>query len=155
MAAVWSVVWGMLFIGQPKVALVAGLASFSHFVADSPMHNADLAIYPFAEDHLGYGLWGKLGAVSWVLEGLFAALLCAYAWWIERKRGVNITLLCVLLAVVFVNLSPWLSPMKLVATFQEPAAHLVHGLLVTVGFLLPGAGLVWLWGRAERKANLA
>lgn len=154
MAVVWSVVWALLFIRRPKVALVAGLASFSHFVADWPMHNADLAIYPFADEHLGYGLWGKLGTVSWVLEGVFAALLCAYAWFLERKRGVDVTLLCVVLAVVFANLSPWLSPMKHVATFQEPAAHLVHGLLVTIGFLLPGALLTWLWGRAERNANV-
>ncbi|WP_161809024.1 hypothetical protein [Stenotrophomonas humi] len=43
------------------------------------------------------------------------------------------------MGVAFLNLSPWLSPMKQVATMNEPAAHLLHGLLVTADFLLPGA----------------
>jgi hypothetical protein len=57
-----------------KVALFAGLAVFSHFLADWPMHNNDLALYPFSVEHLGYDLWGKLGVISWILEGIFAYL---------------------------------------------------------------------------------
>ncbi|NMI52982.1 hypothetical protein E1J25_15110, partial [Xanthomonas hortorum pv. taraxaci] len=93
-----------------------------------------------------------LGTASWVIEGLFVAVLAAYAWNSARKRGVNWTLSLVVLTIAFFNLSPWLSPMKHIAVLDEPAAHLLHGLLVTLGFLLPGALLTWLVNREERKA---
>jgi hypothetical protein len=54
------------------------------------------------------------------------------------------------MVVLFLNLSPWLSPMKHVATLNEPAAHVVHGILVTMGFVLPGLLLTWLIERATR-----
>ncbi|MCS4296204.1 hypothetical protein M2375_004462 [Comamonas sp. BIGb0152] len=40
--------------------------------------------------------------------------------------------------------------MKHVATLNEPAAHVVHGILVTLGFVLPGFLLTWLINRAQR-----
>lgn len=59
-----------------------------------------------------------------------------------------------LIAALFVNLSPWLSPMKPVARLAEPAAHLPHGALVTVGFVVPGLLLTWLVRRSERQSSL-
>ncbi len=148
-ALFWSAVWGAIFIKDKRVALLAFVAAFSHFLADWPMHNSDLALYPYADMHLGYGLWGKLGTLSWVLEGVFVLLLAVYAWHSCAKRGVNLFWPCVVLAVCFFNLSPWLSPMKQVATLGEPAAHLIHGVLVTLGFLLPGLLMTWLINHAE------
>jgi hypothetical protein len=58
MALLWSLVWGVLFSRTPKVALVAALAAFSHFIADWPMHNGDLALYPHSSEHLGYAFLG-------------------------------------------------------------------------------------------------
>lgn len=153
-ALLWSAVWGCLFLKDKRVALMAFVASFSHFVADWPMHNSDLALFPYSVAHLGFGLWGKLGTLSWVLEGAFVAVLAAYAWIASARRGVSLLWPCVVLALSFVNLSPWLSPMKHVATLGEPAAHLVHGLLVTLGFLVPGLLLTWLVNRAERCRTL-
>lgn len=57
----------------------------------------------------------------------------------------------VVLTVAFFNLSPWLSPMKHIAVLDEPTAHMLHGLLVTLGFLVPGALLTWLVDREARK----
>ncbi|NWF32752.1 hypothetical protein HH110_06815 [Stenotrophomonas sp. SAM-B] len=151
-ALLWSAVWAALFFRNRTVAVMAFAASFSHFLADWPMHNADLAIYPFSTTHLGLGLWGKLGTMSWVIEGLFVAALTAYAWRVCAKRGVHLLWPTVAMAIAFLNLSPWLSPMKHVATLNEPAAHLLHGVLVTAGFLLPGALLTWLVNRAEKRA---
>jgi len=51
-----------------------------------------------------------------------------------------------------INLSPWFSPMKAVAGLDEPAAHLLHGALVTLGFVVPGLLLTWLVNRAEGRA---
>jgi hypothetical protein len=153
MAALWSLVWGALFLRDKRLALIATLAAFSHFVADWPMHNNDLALYPHAREHLGYGLWGRLGTASWLVEGLFVLLLLVYASRAQAKRGVSILWPSVMIAALFVSLSPWLSPMKLVATFPEPATHLVHGALITIGFVVPGALLTWLVTRAEKRRS--
>ena len=152
MAVVWSVVWGALFWRDRTTAILAGLASFSHFVLDWPMHNADLALYPYASMHFGMGLWGRWGTLSWVAEGLFVAVLLLLAGRNFAARRVAFVWPPVVLTLMFLNLSPWLSPMKHVATLSEPAAHLVHGVLVTLGFLLPGLLLSWLVERAERAA---
>lgn len=149
-ALFWSLLWGALFLRHRPVAVLAFVAAFSHFVADWPMHNNDLALLPYSSTHFGLGAWGKLGTMSWWMEGGFAALLTAYAYQSAAKRGVNWAWPCVVMGFLFLNLSPWLSPMKQVATLSEPAAHLVHGALVTTGFLLPGLVMVWLINRAER-----
>ncbi|KTC38832.1 hypothetical protein AO269_26310 [Pseudomonas putida] len=152
-ALFWSVIWGLLFIKHRAVAAVAALAGFSHFIADWPMHNSDLALYPHSVEHYGYGLWGKLGTLAWVLEGVFSAVLAVYAWRISARRGVSLVWPCTVLVVLFLQLSPVASPMKLVATLQEPLTHIFHGALVSLGFLIPGLLLTWLLDRAERVSR--
>lgn len=149
-AVFWSVLWGLLFVKHRPVAIVAALAAFSHFIADWPMHNSDLALYPRAVEHYGYGLWGKLGTASWILEGAFSAVLAAYAWRLSRQRGVSLTWPCVVLLVLFLQLSPFASPMKFVATLDEPLTHILHGVLVSSSFLIPGLLMSWLLNRSER-----
>lgn len=149
-AVFWSVVWGLLFVKHRSVAIVAALAAFSHFIADWPMHNSDLALYPHSIEHYGYGLWGRLGTVSWILEGAFSAVLAAYAWQQSARRGVNLMWPCAVLVVLFLQLSPVASPMKLVATLDEPFSHILHGVLVSSGFLIPGLLLSRLLNRSER-----
>ena len=151
-ALCWSAIWGALFLRDKRVVALAFVASLSHFFADWPVHNNDLALYPHAEAHLGYGLWGKLGTASWVLEGVFAAVLVAYAWVTSARRGVSLLWPAIVLVVLFLNLSPWLSPMKHIAGLDEPMAHLLQGSLVTLGFLAPGALLIWLVDRAEASS---
>ena len=149
----WSAIWGTFFLRDRRVAALAFVAALSHLVADWPVHNHDMALYPHAETHVGYGLWGKLGTASWVLEGVFAAALAAYAWVASARRGVNLLWPLLLLAVLFLNLSPWLSPMKHVAGLDEPLTHLLHGTLVALGFLVPGALMTWLVNGAERTGR--
>ena len=153
-ALCWSVLWALCFIRDRRVAGLAFVASFSHFLADWPVHNHDLALYPHADLHLGYGLWGKLGTLSWGLEGVFAATLVAYAWSVQARRGIRMGWPCGLLAVLFVGLSPWLSPMRFIATLPEPWTHLWHGAFVAVGFLVPGMLLCrWLQHSGQRAAR--
>ena len=152
-ALFWSMIWGLLFIKHRAVAAVAALAAFSHFIADWPMHNSDLALYPHSIEHYGYGLWGKLGTLAWVLEGVFSAVLAVYAWRISARRGVSLVWPCAVLVVLFLQLSPVASPMKFVATLQEPLTHIFHGALVSLGFLIPGLLLTWLLDRAERVSR--
>lgn len=154
-ALLWSCVWGAFFLNDKRVAAFAFVACFSHFLADWPMHNADLALYPFSTLHLGMGMWGKLGTMSWIIEGLFVAVLAGYAYLSSMRRGVDLRWPMVVMVLAFINLSPWLSPMKHVATLGQPSATLVHGALVTAGFLIPGALLTWLINKAERKGAAA
>ncbi|RYF35851.1 MAG: hypothetical protein EOO38_28545 [Cytophagaceae bacterium] len=149
-AVFWSVVWGLLFVRHRSVAIVAAAAAFSHFIADWPMHNSDLALYPHSVEHYGYGLWGRLGTVAWILEGAFSAVLAGYAWQQSARRGVSLMWPCAVLVVLFLQLSPVASPMRLVATLDEPLSHILHGVLVSLGFLVPGLLLSWLLNRSER-----
>jgi hypothetical protein len=153
MAMVLSLAWGALFIRMPKTALIAFLASFSHFLADWPMHNADLALYPHAAEHLGYGLWSRLGNASWALEGVFSLALACVAWRVLARRGISLLWPAVVLLVLFASLSPWLSPMQFIARLHPPAIDIAQGLMVAMGFILPGLLITWLMDRAERTAG--
>jgi hypothetical protein len=150
MAVVLSLVWASLFWRDKRTAWIAGLAVFSHFLADWPLHNHDLALYPYSDAHLGYGLWGKLGTISWLLEGAFCLGLIAFAEWRNSARGVSYRWAVLVMVLLFFQMSPWLSPMIFVAKLPEPAAHLLHGAVVAIGFLIPGLLLSWLIDRAER-----
>ena len=46
MAIVLSLVWAAVFWSDKRTAVIASLAVFSHFLADWPVHNHDLALYP-------------------------------------------------------------------------------------------------------------
>ena len=154
MAIVLSVLWATFFLKNKKVAFIAGVACFSHWLADWPMHNMDLALYPYAAEHFGYGLWGKWGTTAWIFEGVFSALVVAYAWSNFKKQKVSVLWPSVLLIFAFFQLSPWLSPMKQAAILSEPMASLVHGVLVFLGFLVPGLVMTWLLNKAEKKASV-
>lgn len=79
MAVVWSVVFGALFwkLGR-DVAAVMAVAVFSHFVLDLPMHPPDLAIWPNADTHLGFGLWRALPTGWWWVELGVILAACGY-----------------------------------------------------------------------------
>lgn len=150
MAMVWSLLWGAFFYKNLRIATVAALSCFLHFVADIPMHNADLALYPYAQQYLGWGLWGKWGIWSWVFEIGFAAILLAYAYKKHVAVGENITWQLCFIAVLALQMSPWTSPMKHVAMLPEPYASIAHGILVAVGFIVPTMILAWLYKRSAR-----
>ena len=153
MAIVLSLLWASLFGRDKLTGWIAGLAVFSHFLADWPLHNHDLALYPYSREHLGYGLWGMLGTTSWLLDGALALMLIGFAEWRSRARGVSYKWATLILTLLFFQMSPWLSPMKLIAQLSEPLTHLLHGALVTIGFLVPGLLVTWLINRQERRAT--
>lgn len=155
MAVVLSFVWAAFFLPDRKTAMAALVACFSHFLSDLPMHNNDLALYPYSIEHMGYGLWGKLLTWAWVLEGLFTLVLV----WCGTKRfharGVSVLGPVVILAILFFHLSPWLSPMKTIAALDnEDTANTLHGVLVFLGFFALGIILTRMIDSAEKKALL-
>ena len=150
MAVLWSLAWGALFLGRREVAIFAALAAFSHFAVDWPMHDADLAIYPNSTDHLGLGLWRTLGAWSWGLELVVSLGLLAYAWKKDGEHDRRSPWATAFIGLLALQLSPWLSPLQLLSRLCEPTVHRVYGAIVSAGFLLPSAILVWLYGRADK-----
>lgn len=156
MAVVLSLLWGLIFLRKGwAVAAVAAGAAFSHWILDLPVHNADLALFPYSDTELGFGLWGRMLTGAWVLEGIVSAIFLVIAWIKFTSRGVRPADLIwptVIVAVLFLALSPWFSPMWHASALGEPAAHILYGVLVVLGFLIPGLVLSRLIDRAERRA---
>ena len=153
MAIVWSLFWGAIFLKNKRIAIIATLSCFLHFLVDLPMHNADMALYPYSNQYLGWGLWGKWGVWSWVFEIVFAALLLLYAFKQHIKVGENIGWQIGFIALLALQMSPWTSPMKFVALLEQPTVSIVHGVLVALGFIVPTFVLAWLYKRSGDKVQ--
>lgn len=152
MALLWSLAYGLLFRRDRLAAIVAGCAAFSHFLADIIVHNGDMAFWPNSQMHLGVGLWHAMPIGSWLLEGLFAVCIIAYSVR-QRDRGAGSMLgPSIVLLVLFVLLSPWLSPMIFVARLSPRAATVAYGALVTIGSLIPALIITALLNRSIGKS---
>ncbi len=149
MAIFWSVLWGGVFaFWSKKLALVAGLSVFSHFLIDLPVHNHDMALYPFAEYHLGFSLWKSWGTWAWIAEGIFSLILIWFSWIRSVGRGKSFFGPFFLMLAMFIVVSPWFSPMKWAAKLSSPYDQLLLGLIFICGFLIPA----WLFVRHYRKS---
>ena len=112
---VWSGVFGALFLRMGgRVAGVMGVAAFSHFLLDLPMHPPDMALWPGADVHLGLGLWGALPTGWWFVELAFVGLAgWYYAARARESESFGRRPLVVFLVVLLLHISnsPWLSPL--------------------------------------------
>ena len=153
MALLWSLLWGAFFLKDKRIALIAALSCFLHFIVDILVHNADLALYPYAQQYLGFGLWGKWGIGSWVFEMMFAGILLVYAYQQHLKNGERIFWQIAFIALLALQMSPWTSPMKFVATLEQPYASIILGILVTLGFIVPSLILGWLYKRSAKLSH--
>jgi len=152
MALIWSVLWGILFIRFPKTALIAFLAVFSHFLADLLVHNHDMALFPYSDTHLGFGLWGTLGSLSWWLEGIFSLALFIYAFRKARKRGISYLFPGILMILMFIFVSPYFSVMKFAASLSHPYNHIVLAIQFLTGMLIPALLLIAYYNKVEKQA---
>ena len=116
MSVVWSVAFALFFVSRgSKIAFVVGLAVFSHFLFDIPMHPSDLALWPGSDVRLGLGLWRVLPTGWWWIELGVVLAGCSYYVWAARRssefggRPVAVTL--VIVALHIFN-SPWLSQLN-------------------------------------------
>lgn len=113
MSLVWSMLFGAVFLRWGRrVAVVMGAAAFSHFVLDLPMHPPDLAIWPGAETHWGFGLWQRLPTGWWFVEVAFIAAASGY--YLVKARhddsfGRRPVAVVVVVLILHVANSPWLS----------------------------------------------
>lgn len=110
----WSVLLAAAFWRRGRaVAAMMGLAVFSHFLLDLPMHPPDLALWPWSRLHLGLGLWRT--PFWWWVELAFILAACGYYWVRARELrtfGRNSGWACIVVAALHVLNSPWLSPSR-------------------------------------------
>jgi hypothetical protein len=113
MSIVWSAAFGALFLRLGRrVAGVMALAAFSHFLLDLPMHPADMALWPNASTHVGFGLWRALPTGWWFVELGF--ILIAGGYYVARARvdrgfGGRAGLALAVVVLLHLANSPWLS----------------------------------------------
>jgi membrane-bound metal-dependent hydrolase YbcI (DUF457 family) len=116
MSLVWAALYSIPFWRRGRaVAVALAFAVFSHFLLDVPMHPADLALWPHAPIHVGFGLWRRLPTGWWWVELAFITAGCAY--YVLRARtektfGGRALWVCAVIALLHVFNSPWLSPAK-------------------------------------------
>lgn len=113
MSALWSILFAAIFLRWGRrVAAVMGVAAFSHFLLDLPMHPSDLALWPGSAAHVGFGLWERLPTGWWFVE--LAFVLAAGAYYVVEARRSDafgrhpLAVLAVVLLLHVAN-SPWLS----------------------------------------------
>jgi hypothetical protein len=113
MSLVWSSAYAALFMRWgARVAGVMGLATFSHFVLDVPMHAPELALWPGSDAHIGFGLWRALPQGWWFVElGVIALAGGYYVNAARRSADFGRRPLAVVAVVVLLHVlnSPWLS----------------------------------------------
>jgi hypothetical protein len=116
-AIAWSLAAGLAFARRGRaVAIAIGLAVFSHFALDFPMHEHDLALAPGSSVKLGLGLWGWSANGAWAIEAAFVAACAAY--YAVRARRVGTfggrwPVVIAVLALLHIGFLPALSAMRM------------------------------------------
>lgn len=113
MSIVWSLLFGIAFLrlGRP-VAVAMGVAVFSHFVLDLPMHPPDLALWPNSTTHLGLGMWRALPIGWWFFE--LAVIAAGWGFYARKAResttfGARPRAVGAVLLLLHLMNSPWLA----------------------------------------------
>ena len=112
-SVVWSALYGALFWRRGRdVALAMGVAVFSHFLLDLVMHPADLALWPGASAHLGFGLWQRLPTGWWFVELAVILLGLGYYWHrarLDRSFGGRVWAVALVVLLLHAMNAPWFS----------------------------------------------
>lgn len=113
MSLVWSLLFGAAFLRRGRaVAIMMGIAVFSHFVLDVVVHPSDMALWPGSSVHLGFGLWRSMPVGWWFVE-LATIAGCGWYYWrrsrADRSFGGRAIAAMVVILILHVLNSPWLS----------------------------------------------
>jgi hypothetical protein len=167
-SALMMVAWASLFgwvgchhlMGFSKEASLLGAASsILHWLMDVlVVEPTALTLYPHGNYHFGLGLYEKLPVLSWVLECILCIVLAGAARQISKNRcGADITTACAFLAVLSLLMSPWTSPLLLVAHIYERYGFgnylpLVQALGFWTAYVVPATVFSNILDKADRDA---
>jgi hypothetical protein len=112
-----SLLWSGLYAAAfstygRRIAVLMGVAVFSHFLLDLPMHPEDLALWPGSSVHLGLGLWRSLPTGWWFVELAVVALGLGYYWRGARRAttfGGRAGMAALVVVLLHLANSPWFS----------------------------------------------
>jgi len=82
MAAVWSVVLGLIYFAFTKYrkgAIVVGIGVISHWFLDAIVHRPDLPLFPGGAAKIGFELWNSIPGTIIVEVAMFAIGVAIYA----------------------------------------------------------------------------
>ena len=149
----------------PNVAVVGAASSIVHWLMDVLVVSPTaFTLYPHGSWHFGLGMYEKYPLGSWVAENFYTlgASYMAYSMTLNRdapKRGADIFPALYVMAALCVLMSPWLSPLLLVARLYE-AGYLPGRVLALVqmagfwtAYIVPAMILVGIVDGAERDAK--
>ncbi len=109
----WAALFGLVFLRRGRaVSFAAAVAVFSHFVLDFFMHSSDFALWPYAQAHVGLGLWVRWPQGWWWFELAFIAL-CGVVYFVgsrrDRSYGGRALAACAVVLLLHLGNSPWAS----------------------------------------------
>jgi hypothetical protein len=167
MMLVWACLFGWILCHHAasfskEASMVGAASAIIHWLMDTVViENTGLTLYPHGKYHFGFGLYEKFPIFSWVLECILSAIFATLASRIMKtKSGADISKACALLAVLSVCMSPWTSPLLLVARLYEKHmigswTPLIQALGIWSAYFIPAIIFTKFIDGAERDAAVA
>ena len=155
-----------VYMGYDRnVSLIGAASSIVHWLMDVlVVAPTAFTLYPHGSWHFGLGMYERYPLGSWVAENVYTMLASyvAYRITLNRntpKRGADISPALYVMAALCVLMSPWLSPLLVVARLYEAGwlqgkvlAAVQMGGFVTA-YVVPAVVLVGIVDGAERDAK--
>lgn len=167
MMVMWSCIFGWIgchyLAGFSKEASILGAASsIVHWLMDVlVIEPTALTLYPHGHYHFGLGLYEKFPVGSWVFECVLCVILAGVSQSINKQRsGADISQALVLLGVLSLLMSPWTSPLLVVAHIHEQYGWrgylpLVQWAGFWTAYIIPAMVFTRILDRADREASAA
>lgn len=165
MMLVWSCVFGWVgchILGgfSKEAAMLGAASSVVHWLMDTlVIAPSGLTLYPHGTYHFGLGLYQKYPLGSWIGENVLAGVLSYTAYRIMKERtAADISMALILLAALSMLMSPWTSPLLLVAHMYEWGwLEGILGAVQMAGFwtayIVPAIMFSKIINNAEREAS--
>jgi membrane-bound metal-dependent hydrolase YbcI (DUF457 family) len=114
MSIIWSVLFSVPFFRYGRSVMIAiGVAVFSHFLLDVPMHPGDLTLWPGSGIFFGLGFLKTFPHGYWFIE--FAVMLIFWTYYWRRTKadpiiGSRPITVGIVLILLHLLTCPWLAP---------------------------------------------
>lgn len=154
-AMVWAGLWGAVFVRDHKLAKLAALAVFSHFLVDWPLHYPELVSHPHREHHLGLGAGYGFGWHQWLWEAAVIVLTVAYAACRGSLRNSALLAAFGLVWLLFLLMFPSWPWMRIAEQLRAQASPLQEGLAMVAAYAGLAGLLSWMLDRRAALQRVA